>query len=103
MPLVIGAEADQDYYGCADPNRPVDPSWIVTSVVPHTDLAAYQIANSTLWNLFPGGLNLQYNLANGGANITTFQYSSTYVSRSIRGIIADYKNSIIEGTIIVTP
>jgi len=103
MPLVIGAESDQDYYGCSDVGHPTDPSWIATSAVPRTDLAFYQIANLTMWSLFPGGQNLEYNLANGGANITSFQYSTTYISHSIRLIIADYKDSIVEGTIVVTP
>lgn len=103
MPLVIGAEADQDYLGCSDTDHPTDPSWIATSVVPRADLAIYQIANLTMWNLFPGGQNLEYNLANGGANITRLQYSTTYISHSIRLIIADYKDSIVEGTIVVTP
>ncbi|RDE17262.1 MAG: hypothetical protein C4K49_03600 [Candidatus Thorarchaeota archaeon] len=103
MPLVIGAEADQDYYGCADISHPTDPSWISTSAVPRADMAIYQIANLTLWDLFPGNQNLQYNLANGGANVTAFQYSTTYISHAILTIISDYKDSIVEGTIVVTP
>ncbi len=103
MPLVIGAEADQDYLGCSDTSHPTDPSWITTSVVPRADLAFQQIANLTMWDLFPGGQNLEYNLANGGANITRFQYSTTYVSDALMIIISDYKDSIVEGTIVVTP
>lgn len=103
MPLVIAAEGYQDSYGCADLDAPVAPSWIGTSIVPHTDWAFFKIVNATLWNAFPAGQHFQYNLANGGANITTFVYSSTYIPLSMRNIIRDYKNGIVAGTIVVTP
>jgi hypothetical protein len=63
----------------------------------------FAILNATLWNEFPGGRQFQYNLANGGVNITTLLYSSTYISLSIRNTISTYKDDIIAGSIIVTP
>jgi basic membrane lipoprotein Med (substrate-binding protein (PBP1-ABC) superfamily) len=89
--------------GCALPVSPVAPSWIATSAVSHTELAVFAILNATLWNEFPGGQQFQYNLANGGVNITTLLYSSTYISLSIRNTISTYKDDIIAGSIIVTP
>ncbi|RDE11432.1 MAG: hypothetical protein C4K47_09910 [Candidatus Thorarchaeota archaeon] len=103
MPLVIAAEGDQDYYGCADPLIPVAPSWIVTSVVSRTDWVFYTIINATLWDTFPSGYHYQYNLANGGANVTTFAYSSTYIPASVMNIIHSYKDAIVAGTIVVSP
>ncbi len=79
MPLAIGAEANQDYYGNPDINVDSGPSWIVTSVVIQTDLAIYDIVNKTLWGDYNGSVNLHYNLENGGCNITEFEFSSTYM------------------------
>jgi len=101
MPLVIAGEGNQDDYGCADLDAPVAPSWIATSAVLRTDLAFFSIVNASLWNLFPGGTLLRYNLANGGANITTFLYSSTYIPAPIRNAIRSYKEAIVNGTLIV--
>jgi len=99
LPLVIGAEADQDYYGCANPEIPVAPSWIPTSVVPLTGEAAYDIINATLWNEFPGGKTFHYNLSNGGVNVTDFQYSSTYLNPidGLMDALRDYRIQIITG------
>jgi basic membrane protein A len=103
MPLVIAAEGNQDYYGCADLDVLVAPSWVATSTVPRTDLAVLRIVNASLWNQFPGGQLFQYDLANGGANITTFLYSSTYIPNPIRNAIRSYKEAIVNGTLIVYP
>jgi len=102
QPLVIAAEGDLDYYGTANPDIPVDPSWITTSVLDHSDWAIYDIINQTLWNEFPGGEVLQYDLANGGCNITDFQYSSTYIPNDLVTVIRSYITQISSGTLIVT-
>ncbi|MGY5876455.1 MAG: BMP family ABC transporter substrate-binding protein [Candidatus Thorarchaeota archaeon] len=78
-PLAIGAEANQDYYGNPNPDVFSGPSWITTSVVLRTDLAVYDIVNKTLWGEFNGTQNFRYDLANGGCNITEFEFSSTYM------------------------
>jgi basic membrane protein A len=105
LPLVIGAEANQDYYGCANPEIPVAPSWIPTSVVPRTGEAAYDIINATLWNDFPGGKTFHYNLSNGGVNVTDFEYSSTYLNPidGLMDALRDYKIQIIAGTLEINP
>lgn len=64
-PLVIAAEGDQDYYGLPDIQTRAGSSWIVTSVVPRSDHAVYQVVNATLWNHFEGA-TLVYNLENAG-------------------------------------
>lgn len=105
MPLVIAAEGNLDYYGCASILVPIAPSWIVTSIVPHTERAIFTIVNATLWNAFPAPPynRFQYDLANGGANVTAFSYSSTYISAYIFNIIRGYRDAIVNGTITVTP
>ncbi len=100
-PLVIAAGGDQDYLGNPDPAIAVGPSWIPISVVPHTDIAAYQILNATLWGDFPGGEHYVYDLANGGVNITDFTFSNTYISPEIRNIVWSYYDDIVNGVITV--
>lgn len=105
MPLVIAADGNLDYYGCANILAPVAPSWIPTSVVPHIDWAVSWIINATLWNAFPDQNHRQsvYELANGGANVTAFSYSDTYIPANIFNIIRIYKDMIVNRTITVTP
>jgi basic membrane protein A len=103
LPLVIASGANLDYYGTADPGTPTAPSYIATSVVPHFDWAVYDIVDATLWDRFPGGEVFEYTLANGGANITAFTYSSTYISDESTEAISEYIDLIVEGTIEVTP
>ncbi|MHA1771706.1 MAG: BMP family lipoprotein [Candidatus Thorarchaeota archaeon] len=100
-PLVIAAGGDQDYLGNPNPEIDVGPSWIPVSVVPRTDLAAYTILNATLWNDFPGGTHYEYDLANGGVTLTNFTYSTTYVPKTVRSIVWDYYDDIINGVITV--
>lgn len=101
-PFVIAAEGDQDYFGLADPNiRSGDRSWIVTSIVPRSDLAVYTAINSTLWDEFEGGALPTYNLFNGGVNVTAFDYSEHWVTDSIQLILQGIRLNIINGTIIV--
>ncbi len=104
-PLVIGAEANQDYYGCANPEIPQSPSSIATSVVPRAGEAAYDIINATMWKEFPGGETFHYNLSNGGVNITEFQYSATYLDPidGLMDALRDYRVQIINGTLEVNP
>jgi basic membrane lipoprotein Med (substrate-binding protein (PBP1-ABC) superfamily) len=103
MPLVIAAEGDLDYYGTANPQIPVAPSWITTSVWDRSDLAVYRVINLTLWDQFPAGEYIDYNLANGGCNITNFLYSSTYIPASLTSAIDSYTTLITNGTIFVDP
>jgi basic membrane protein A len=102
QPLVIAAEGNLDYFGTANPEIPVAPSWITTSVVDRTDMAIYEIVNQTLWDQFPGGELMEYNLANGGSNITGFEYSSTYVPDELEPAINTYIDQIGSGIIVVT-
>ncbi len=102
-PMVIAAEGNQDYYGNPDPEVLSSGEWgsmIPTSVVPRTDLAVYQILNATLWNDFQGGEVLEYNVANGGVNLTDFVYA-TYVPASIIQVVKDYRIDIATGEITV--
>ncbi|TXT55203.1 MAG: hypothetical protein BAJATHORv1_40113 [Candidatus Thorarchaeota archaeon] len=94
-PYVIAAEYNLDYFGTADPQQPVDPSWVVTSVVVHSDWATYDILYETLWNRFPGGEHNIYGLADGWVNLTRFRYSSTYISDESMQAVKEYREYII--------
>ena len=100
-PLVIGAEMNLDYYGNRNPLVASGPSWIVTSVVPRYDTSVISIVNATLWDIFPGGIRENYNLANQGVNITDFEFSTTIVDDSNIDIAWEYAARIINGTITV--
>ncbi|RLI58321.1 MAG: hypothetical protein DRO87_04190 [Candidatus Thorarchaeota archaeon] len=101
-PFAIAAEGNQDYLGNPDINiRSGDRSWVVTSVVPRSDLAVYTAINMTLWDRFEGGVLPTYNLANGGVNITNFEFSEEIVTPDIRAVLHDIRLDIIAGLIVV--
>ncbi len=105
MPLVIGAEHNVDYYGNPRIDVAIGPSWIMTSVVPRTDIAFRYIVNRTLWNEFDviANANLIYNLANNGVNITKLEFSNVYLTGIpyLKDHIKTYQERIINGSIIV--
>lgn len=101
-PIVIAAEGNLDYFGTANPDIPVDPSWIVTSAYDRTDWAIYEMINKTLWDQFQGDQTLEYNLTNGGCNITDFTYSSTYVPVELEIALQTYIYQISTGIITVS-
>ncbi|MFW9964823.1 MAG: BMP family protein [Candidatus Sifarchaeia archaeon] len=111
-PYVIGAEADQRYLG--NPNILVSsgPSWVVTSVVPRSDLAVIRIINATLWDQLIGSLDYggEYagtvggNLANNGialADMEEFQ-DNEWVTDALINMTIDYRLAIINGTITLS-
>ena len=114
-PFVIGAEADQRYLG--NPNILVanGPSWLVTSIVPRSDLAVYRVINATLWGTLMGGRNYARiplgesaaeggNLANNGiglANLLEFQ-DENWVTGTMVNMTRDYRLMIINGSITVS-
>ena len=100
-PLAIGAEMNLDYYGNRNPLVASGHSCIVTSVVPRYDTAAVSIVNATLWDMFPGGISENYNLANQGVNITDFEFSTTIVDDTYIDAAWEYAGHIINGTIAV--
>ncbi len=105
-PLVIGAEHDVDWYGNPRIGVALGPSWIMTSVVPRTDLAFRFFLNKTLWNEFDVVSNnvFEYNLANNGVNITDLQFSIVYLSRVHNAVsqVKHYQSLIINGSIVVS-
>ncbi len=104
MPLAIAAEGNLDYYGNPDPDILSGPSWITTSVVFRADMAVYDMLNETLWGQFNGTEILEYNLANGGVNLTSFEFSSTYIkkaSETYMPLLRGVREMILNGTISV--
>jgi len=103
-PFIITSEGNQDFMGLPDINIRYGYSWVLTSVVPRSDLAVYRIINATMWDDFP---TLQaespfiYNLANGGVNITSGFRNEAWVSNTILVTINEYRTMILNGTIVV--
>lgn len=104
-PFVIGAEGSQDFVGLPDINTRVGYSWVLTSVVPRSDLAAYRIVNATMWNDFPTLQQqspLVYNLANGGVNLTNFEFfNPEWAVGPVFETLNEYRAMIVNGSIIV--
>jgi basic membrane protein A len=101
-PFVIAAEGNQDYLGNPDINIATGPSWIVTSVVPRSDLAVSRVINATLWFAFPGGVTDLYNLANMGVDLSEMEFrNSEWVTGFMMNVTADYRTAILNGSIIV--
>ncbi|MHA2024615.1 MAG: BMP family ABC transporter substrate-binding protein [Candidatus Thorarchaeota archaeon] len=101
-PFVIAAEGNQDYLGNPDIEIFTGPSWVVTSVVPRSDLAVSRVINATLWFAFPGGVTDPYNLANLGVDLSEMEFRSTqWVTDFMLNETTDYRTAIINGTIVV--
>jgi len=99
MPLVIAADMNLDYYGLPNPKIFFGQSWIATSIIPRSDSVIYDFVNSTLWEEYPGGTHIHYDLEMGYVNITDYEFSNTYIMQSWRNIVKEYQASIINGTI----
>lgn len=108
-PLVIAAEGDQDYYGLPNINTRSGNSWIITSVVPRSDLAVYDVVNATLWGQFVGAA-LVYDLESAGIDDTIAGVMLTrsdflnydWIPEEFFDIVDDIRLYIINGTIVVS-
>jgi basic membrane lipoprotein Med (substrate-binding protein (PBP1-ABC) superfamily) len=110
-PFVIAAEGNQNYMGNPSIDIRSGPSWVVTSVVPRSDLAVYRIINATLWDDFHGASDYggesasQFggNLTNNGiglADMIEFQ-NGFWVTGAMINMTIDYRLAIINGTILL--
>jgi len=110
-PFVIAAEGDQNYMGNPSIDIRSGPSWVVTSVVPRSDLAVYRIINATLWDDFLGASDYggefasQFggNLTNNGiglSDMVEFQ-NEFWVTGAMINMTIDYRLAIINGTILL--
>jgi basic membrane lipoprotein Med (substrate-binding protein (PBP1-ABC) superfamily) len=108
-PFVIAAEGNQNYLGNPSIDIRTGHSWVVTSVVPRSDLAVYRIINATLWDDFIGASDYggefasQFggNLTNNGiglADMTEFR-NQFWVTGAMINMTIDYRMAIINGTI----
>jgi basic membrane protein A len=101
-PFVIAAEGNQDYLGNPNIEIAAGPSWIVTSVIPRSDLAISRIINATLWFDFPGGVTAPYNLANLGVGLTEMEFrSSQWVTDFMLNVTSEFTTGIVNGSIVV--
>ncbi|MFW9956626.1 MAG: BMP family protein [Candidatus Odinarchaeota archaeon] len=104
-PFIIAAEGDQDYLGLPDINTRSGYSWVLTSVVPRSDLAVYRIINATMWDDFSAlqsSSPLIYDLANGGVNLTRFEFINAFwLTTDILDELGVYRAMILNGSIVV--
>ncbi|MGY5871519.1 MAG: BMP family ABC transporter substrate-binding protein [Candidatus Thorarchaeota archaeon] len=111
QPLVIAAEGDQDYLGLPNTQTRSGNSWIITSVVPRSDHAVYQVINSTLWGNFEGA-TLVYDLDDvtepgdyeiiPGVTLTLSDYINyEWTPRVFFEDLLDIRQDIIDGIITV--
>jgi basic membrane lipoprotein Med (substrate-binding protein (PBP1-ABC) superfamily) len=103
-PFIIAAEGIQDFMGLPDINISFGYSWVLTSVVPRSDLAVYRIINATMWDDFPTLQEqspLVYNLENDGVGLTNGFFNPDWENGTVFPIIEDYRALILNGTIIV--
>jgi basic membrane lipoprotein Med (substrate-binding protein (PBP1-ABC) superfamily) len=104
-PFVIAAEGNQDFLGLPDIETRSGYSWVLTSVVPRSDLAVYRIINATMWDDFAtlqADSPLVYNLANGGVNLTNFEFiNEAWTPLTTLDTINDIRDLIVNGTIVV--
>ncbi|MHA2360075.1 MAG: BMP family ABC transporter substrate-binding protein, partial [Candidatus Thorarchaeota archaeon] len=106
-PFVIAAEGNQDYLGNPNIDIRSGPSWIVTSIVPRTDLAVARLINATLWFDFPSGQSFLYNLSlvndeDRGVDISPLEFrSSEWVTDFMLNVTTDYRTAIVNGSIVV--
>jgi len=113
QPLVIAAEGNQDYLGLPDINTRAGSSWIITSVVPRSDLAVYDVINATLWDEFEG-VALTYDLKDDvydpnvedfvpGVALTRSDFINyEWVPQALWNIIDGIRLDIIDGIITVS-
>ena len=118
-PFVIAAEGDQDWLGLPNIETRTGSSWILTSVVPRSDVAVFRVINATLWGEFEG-TTLRYRIDNStnlpagtlpimrsmsdiGVNLTNFEYSDTdWVPNTTLELIKTIRTEIFYGTITVS-
>ena len=117
-PFVIAAEGNQDYLGLPNIDTRSGYSWVLTSVVPRSDLAVYRVINATMWDKFQG-TTLQYRIDNEtdlpegtlpimrsmndiGVNLTNFEFNNeAWVPLSTLRTIESLRTQIFFGSIIV--
>jgi len=117
-PFVIAAEGNQDWIGLPNIETRSGDSWVLTSVVPRSDLAVFRVLNATLWGRFEG-TTLRYRIDNStnipagtlpimrsmsdiGVNLTNFEYSRTFVMHTTLELIQEIRTEIFDGTITVS-
>ncbi|HKL47439.1 MAG TPA: BMP family protein [Candidatus Izemoplasmatales bacterium] len=92
---VIGVDKDQYEEGIYNDD---DDSAILTSMVKRVDVAAYEVAEDTLNDEFPGGQVLIFDLENNGVGLPD---DNPNLSAEILSTVSDYRDDIIAGDITV--
>ena len=92
---VIGVDKDQYEDGIYNEDN---DSAILTSMVKRVDVAAYDVAVSTLEGNFPGGEVLVFNLENNGVGLPE---ENPNLTQAMIDTVAQYRQDILDGEITV--
>ncbi len=98
----IGIDSDQDYLGCADPEKPEPPTCCITSMMKCVDVAVYNIIESYIDGTLKGGEVIKLGLAVGGVGLSRMKYTSLDdVPKEMRDEIKIAREKIRNGEIEV--
>jgi basic membrane protein A and related proteins len=90
--FAIGVDSDQ--------NR-LAPGTVLTSMVKHVDVLAYDIVKSVVNGSFKGGITKQYGIAEGGVEAAMDQYNKGLISDATLAVMNTMKQKVISGEIVV--
>lgn len=95
----IGVDSPQMYLGCADPENPVAPTLVMTSMLKRVDVAVYSVIEQVHEGTYTGGL-MFFSLSNGGIDYEINE-DLLVIAPAIITEVNNLKAAIIAGTVIV--
>jgi basic membrane protein A len=95
----IGVDSPQMYLGCVDPEYPVAPTLVMTSMLKRVDVAVYNVIEQVVDDTYTGGL-MFFSLSNGGIDYEINE-DLLVIAPAIITEINTLKAAIIAGTVVV--
>jgi basic membrane protein A len=77
------------------------PGTVLTSMVKHVDVLAYDIVKSVVDGKFKGGVTLQYGIREGGVDAAMDQHNKGLISEATLAQLNAMKRKVISGEIVV--
>jgi basic membrane protein A and related proteins len=90
--FAIGVDSNQNHMA---------PGTVLTSMVKHVDVLAYDIVKSVVDGKFKGGVTLQYGIREGGVDAAMDQYNKGLISEATLAQLNAMKQKVISGEIVV--
>ena len=95
----IGVDSPQMYLGCVDPEYPVPPTLVMTSMLKRVDVAVYNVIEQVVDDTYAGGL-MFFTLSNGGIDYEINE-DLLVIAPAIISEVNALKAAIIAGTVVV--